>query len=66
MISAIFIDVGPSSHPSRKMPRSVIRFTRSRIRANTLFFTAGPNQEMDGLFGTLVPIPSELAEVDEP
>ena len=33
---------------------------------NTLFFTAGPNDENDGLFGTLVPIPSELAEVDEP
>src|SRR5213593_4006961 len=33
---------------------------------NTLFFTAGPNGENDGLFGSLVPIPSELAEVDEP
>ena len=33
---------------------------------NTLFLTAGPNEEKDGLFGTLVPIPSELAEVDEP
>jgi uncharacterized protein (TIGR03118 family) len=33
---------------------------------NTLFFTAGPNDENDGLFGTLVPIPAELAEVDEP
>ena len=33
---------------------------------NTLFFTAGPNDEKDGLFGTLVPIPSELAEADEP
>ena len=33
---------------------------------NTLYFTAGPNDEMDGLFGTLVPIPAELAEVDEP
>jgi uncharacterized protein (TIGR03118 family) len=33
---------------------------------NTLYFTAGPNDEHDGLFGTLVPIPSELTEVDEP
>jgi uncharacterized protein (TIGR03118 family) len=33
---------------------------------NTLFFTAGPNQEADGDFGTLVPVASELAEIDEP
>jgi uncharacterized protein (TIGR03118 family) len=33
---------------------------------NTLFFTAGPNGEHDGLFGTLVPIPAELNEADEP
>jgi uncharacterized protein (TIGR03118 family) len=33
---------------------------------NTLYFTAGPNDENDGTFGNLVPIPSELAEVDEP
>ncbi len=33
---------------------------------NTLFFTAGPNDEHDGLFGTLVPISTELAEADEP
>jgi len=33
--------------------------------ANTLFFTAGPNAEMDGLFGTLRLIPSELNEGDE-
>ena len=33
---------------------------------NTLYFTAGPNDEADGLFGTLVPVPSELAEADEP
>jgi uncharacterized protein (TIGR03118 family) len=33
---------------------------------NTLFFTAGPNDEHDGLFGNLVPIPSELNEADEP
>src|SRR5262249_17445970 len=33
---------------------------------NTLFFTAGPNDENDGLFGTLVPIAAELAEADEP
>jgi len=32
----------------------------------TLFFTAGLNDEKDGLFGTLVPIASELAEADEP
>jgi uncharacterized protein (TIGR03118 family) len=32
---------------------------------NTLFFTAGPNGEMDGLFGTLTPIQGELAENDE-
>lgn len=34
--------------------------------SNTLFFTAGPNDEKDGLFGTLVPIQPELAEADEP
>jgi uncharacterized protein (TIGR03118 family) len=33
---------------------------------NTLFFTAGPNQEADGDFGTLVPVASELSEIDEP
>jgi uncharacterized protein (TIGR03118 family) len=33
---------------------------------NTLFFTAGPTAENDGLFGTLVPITPELLEVDEP
>ena len=33
--------------------------------ANTLFFTAGPNMESDGLFGTLTPIASELNEGDE-
>ena len=33
---------------------------------NTLYFTAGPRDEEDGLFGTLVPIPAELAEADEP
>ena len=33
---------------------------------NTLFFTAGPTDENDGLFGTLVPIMPELLEVDEP
>ncbi|HET9831398.1 MAG TPA: TIGR03118 family protein [Vicinamibacterales bacterium] len=32
---------------------------------NALFFTAGPNDEMDGLFGKLTPIPSELNEGDE-
>jgi uncharacterized protein (TIGR03118 family) len=33
---------------------------------NTLYFTAGPNDEEDGIFGTLVPIPAEVAEADEP
>jgi uncharacterized protein (TIGR03118 family) len=33
---------------------------------NTLFFTAGPNDEGDGTFGTLVPVATELSEVDEP
>jgi len=33
---------------------------------NTLFFTAGPNHEGDGVFGTLNPVASELAEGDEP
>jgi len=32
---------------------------------NTLFFTAGPNDESDGLFGTLTPIAAELNENDE-
>jgi hypothetical protein len=33
---------------------------------NTLYFTAGPHDERDGLFGNLVPIPAELSEADEP
>jgi uncharacterized protein (TIGR03118 family) len=33
--------------------------------AQTLFFTAGPHGEKDGLFGTLTPITSELKEADE-
>jgi uncharacterized protein (TIGR03118 family) len=33
---------------------------------NTLFFTAGPTDENDGLFGTLVPKQTELVEADEP
>ena len=33
--------------------------------AQTLFFTAGPDKETDGLFGTLTPIDSELNEKDE-
>jgi uncharacterized protein (TIGR03118 family) len=33
--------------------------------ANALFFTAGPDDESHGLFGTLTPIPSELNEGDE-
>jgi hypothetical protein len=30
-----------------------------------LFFTAGPNNETNGLFGTLTPVSSELQEDDE-
>jgi uncharacterized protein (TIGR03118 family) len=33
--------------------------------AHTLFFTAGPDNEKNGLFGTLTPIGSELGENDE-
>lgn len=33
---------------------------------NTLFFTAGPNKEADGDFGTIVSVASELIEIDEP
>ena len=33
---------------------------------NTLFFTAGPDDETNGLFGMLTPIPAELADNDEP
>ena len=33
--------------------------------ANTLYFTAGINNEKDGLFGTLTPIAAELNEGDE-
>jgi uncharacterized protein (TIGR03118 family) len=33
--------------------------------ANSLFFTAGPDDESNGLFGTLTPIASELNENDE-
>jgi uncharacterized protein (TIGR03118 family) len=32
---------------------------------NVLFFTAGPDNEVNGLFGTLTPIASELGEDDE-
>jgi uncharacterized protein (TIGR03118 family) len=32
---------------------------------NSLFFTAGINDENDGLFGTLTPDPAELSEADE-
>jgi uncharacterized protein (TIGR03118 family) len=32
---------------------------------STLFFTAGPNGEANGLFGTLTPVNSELQENDE-
>jgi uncharacterized protein (TIGR03118 family) len=34
--------------------------------ATTLFFTAGPNNETNGLFGTLTPIAAEALEDDEP
>lgn len=34
--------------------------------ATTLFFTAGPNDETDGVFGTLTPVAAELSEEDEP
>jgi len=33
--------------------------------ATTLFFTAGPNGEKDGLLGTLTPIAAEKSEADE-
>lgn len=33
--------------------------------ATTMFFTAGINDETDGLFGTLVPVAAELGEDDE-
>jgi uncharacterized protein (TIGR03118 family) len=33
--------------------------------ATTLFFTAGPNGEVNGLFGTLKPIAAEKGEADE-
>ncbi len=33
---------------------------------NTLFFSAGPNGEADGLFGTLTPVAADLTGEDEP
>jgi|SRR5579859_6830531 len=33
--------------------------------ATTLFFTAGPDGEVNGLFGTLTPVAAELGEADE-
>jgi uncharacterized protein (TIGR03118 family) len=33
---------------------------------NTLFFSAGPNGEADGLFGTLTPVSADLTGEDEP
>lgn len=33
--------------------------------STTLFFTAGPNSETDGIFGTLTPTAAELSEADE-
>lgn len=32
---------------------------------NTLFFTAGPGEEQNGLFGTITPVKNELQENDE-
>ena len=32
---------------------------------NTLFFTAGPDHETNGLFGTLTPVTAELQADDE-
>lgn len=34
--------------------------------SNTLFFSAGPNGEQDGLFGTLTPVAAELNREDVP
>jgi uncharacterized protein (TIGR03118 family) len=34
--------------------------------SNTLYFTAGPNDENDGLFGTLTPVATELDAENEP
>jgi hypothetical protein len=33
--------------------------------ATTLFFTAGPDGEVNGLLGTLMPVAAEKAEADE-
>jgi hypothetical protein len=33
--------------------------------ASTLFFTAGPDDETNGLLGTLTPVAAEKAEADE-
>jgi len=33
--------------------------------ANTLFFAAGPNDENDGLYGTIVPAPNQGGEGDD-
>jgi hypothetical protein len=33
--------------------------------STTLFFTAGPNGEQNGLFGTLTPVASEQQDGDE-
>lgn len=33
--------------------------------ATTLFFTAGPDHEVNGLLGTLTPVPAEKGEADE-
>jgi uncharacterized protein (TIGR03118 family) len=33
---------------------------------NSLFFTAGPDHESNGLFGTLTSVTSEINEIDEP
>jgi hypothetical protein len=34
--------------------------------STTLYFSAGLNDEADGLFGTLTPVTSELNEENEP
>jgi uncharacterized protein (TIGR03118 family) len=33
--------------------------------ANVLYFTAGPDNEKNGLFGTLTPVAAELNQADE-
>ena len=40
-------------------------FNSNAGSALTLFFTAGPDLEVNGLFGTLTSVPAELGEADE-